>query len=161
GLLTYPTAYVVWSVLGLAGYVIVVADGRRDPLHLALLVLAPAVTVNLAFGQIGFVIAALMVGGLLNVDRRPVLAGILFGVLTVKPHIGLMLPIMLVLTGRWRVIAAAAMTYLVLDALAALCYGWQVWADYLSVVLTAQHNYTSAATGFFMAMKLRVFMDSI
>jgi alpha-1,2-mannosyltransferase len=160
GLLTYPTAYVVWSVLGLAGYLIVVADGRRDPLHLALLVLAPAVTVNLAFGQIGFVIAALTIGGLLNLDRRPILAGILFGVLTVKPHIGLMLPIVLVLIGRWRVLAAAAMTCLVLVALTGACFGWEVWAGYLRLVLPAQHHYTTGATGFFMAMMPSVFMNA-
>src|SRR4051812_6983812 len=66
GLLPYASAYVAWSVLGLLAYLIVAADERREPLHLALLVLAPAVTVNLAFGQIGFVIAALMIGGLLQ-----------------------------------------------------------------------------------------------
>jgi alpha-1,2-mannosyltransferase len=160
GLLGYPAAYIVWSVVGLAAYLLVVADGRRDPLTLALLVLAPAVIVNVAFGQIGFVTAALMIGGLINIDRRPILSGILFGVLTVKPHFGLMLPIMLILTGRWRVIIAAALTCAALAVLTTAWFGVEVWAAYVRLVIPAQHQFTTAVTGFFMPMMPSVFMNA-
>ena len=43
-------------------------------------------------------------------DRRPVLAGILFGLLSYKPQFGVMIPLVLLATWRWRAIAAAAAT---------------------------------------------------
>ena len=35
-------------------------------------------------------------------DRRPLLAGVLFGLLAYKPQFGLMIPLVLVASGRWR-----------------------------------------------------------
>ena len=58
--------------------------------RLVLLALAPAVVANIGFGQTGFVLASLMIAGLVNLDRRPVLAGIMFGLLTIKPHFGVL-----------------------------------------------------------------------
>ena len=52
------------------------------PLLLLLLLLAPATLINAVGGQNGFLTACLLVGGILLLDRRPVLAGILFGLLT-------------------------------------------------------------------------------
>jgi hypothetical protein len=60
------------------------------------------------------------------------LAGILFGILTVKPQLGLLLPVMLVLTGRWRTIAAAAATTAVLVAATAALYGPDIWIECLT-----------------------------
>ena len=47
-------------------------------------------------------------GGLLLLDRRPVLAGILFGALCYKPHFGMLIPVALAASGRWRAFGAAA-----------------------------------------------------
>src|SRR5262249_11209186 len=47
-------------------------------------------------------------GALVWLDRKPLLAGILFGLLAYKPQFGGMIPIVLAATGRWRSIAAAA-----------------------------------------------------
>ena len=57
----------------------------------------------------------------------------LFGVLTIKPQLWL-LPIMLVLTGRWRTIAAAAGTTAVLAAITAGLDGNDIWMEYLTKV---------------------------
>src|SRR5437763_1206370 len=113
----YMTAYVLYCALGLILYVAVVSDGERRWDHITLLALAPAVTLNVWTGQNGFLTTALLIGGLLQLDRRPVLAGVLFGLLSIKPQLGFLLPVMLVLTGRWRVVAAAAITIVLLAAL--------------------------------------------
>ena len=55
----------------------------------------PAVLINVGQGQNGFLTAALLGGALVVLDRRPILAGILFGLLVYKPQYGLMLPIVL------------------------------------------------------------------
>ena len=46
--------------------------------------------------------AALIAFALVQLDRRPVLAGILFGLLAYKPQFGLMIPLVLIATQRWR-----------------------------------------------------------
>jgi alpha-1,2-mannosyltransferase len=129
--------------------VLVVSEGSRRHEHLLLLLLAPAVTVNIWTGQNGFLVTALLVGGLIVLDRRPILAGVLFGILTIKPQLGLLLPIMLVLTGRWRTIFAAAATVVVLFAATSLVFGFKVWTAYIQDALPTQramvlddiHNY--------------------
>jgi len=64
----------------------VVAPERR-PIELVPLIAAPAAMVNIYVGQNGFFTAALMIAGLLSLERRPVLAGILFGLRTIKPQL--------------------------------------------------------------------------
>ena len=82
-----------------------------EPLLLALAF--PAVYVNLAHGQNGFLSAALLGGSLLILDQRPKLAGVLIGLLAYKPQFGVLIPLVLIATGRWTVIAAAAATVLI------------------------------------------------
>jgi len=53
-------------------------------LLLILLAFAPAALINMAGGQNGFLTACLLIGGILLLDRRPVVAGILFGLLDLQ-----------------------------------------------------------------------------
>jgi alpha-1,2-mannosyltransferase len=138
GLLPYIAAYVVYVTVGLLVYLAVVSDGDRRADHLLLLALAPATIINIWCGQVGFFVAALLVGGLIQLDRRPILAGALFGLLSIKPHLGLLLPLMLVLTRRWRVIAAAATTIAVQYATTTLVFGTKVWTAYLNDAMPVQ-----------------------
>jgi alpha-1,2-mannosyltransferase len=138
GLMPYMPAYVLYSLFGLILYLAVVTDGRPRADHLVLLILAPAVTVNIWCGQTGFLITALLIGGLIQLDRRPLLAGVLFGLLTIKPQLGLLLPLMLALTGRWRTIAGAAATIAVLVAAASLAFGPNVWIAYVNDAMPTQ-----------------------
>jgi alpha-1,2-mannosyltransferase len=140
-LMPYLTAYLVYTALGLLLYLAVVSDGDRRADHLLLLVLAPAAIVNIWCGQVGFLVAALLVGGLVQLDRRPVLAGVLFGLLSIKPHLGLLVPLMLALTGRWRTIAAATITILLLVTAAGLAFGPKVWIAYLDVAMPVQSGF--------------------
>jgi hypothetical protein len=72
-----------------------------------------------------------MGGALALLDRRPWIAGILFGLLAYKPQFGLMIPLVLLLTGRWRAIAAAAGTVAALTAITTLAFGVEVWPAFL------------------------------
>ena len=139
-LMPYMTAYVLYCVAGMLVYLVVVADGERRIDHLVLLALAPAVTVNIWCGQNGFWTTALLIGGLIQLDRRPAVAGVLFGVLSIKPQLGVLLPLMLVLTARWRAILFAAMTVAILLALATLAFGASVWTAYLHDAMPVQTN---------------------
>ena len=50
----------------------------------------------------------LLGGALVSLDRRPLIAGILFGLMAYKPQFGLMIPIALAAGGYWRSFSAAA-----------------------------------------------------
>ena len=155
----YMPAYVIYCALGLVLYVAVVTDGERRWDHIALLALAPAVTLNIWTGQNGFLTTVLLIGGLIQLDRRPVLAGILFGLLSIKPQLGFLLPVMLALTGRWRVIAAAAATIVVLAALTCMAFGTKVWTDYLELAMPIQKRAITEGSGFFVANMPTAFMN--
>ena len=97
-----------------------------------MLVLAiPAVFVNLGHGQNGFLSTALFGAALLSLDTRPVIAGILFGCLAYKPHLGIVIPFVLIAARRWHTFASAAATIAVLAALATGLFGVDIWQAFL------------------------------
>jgi len=91
----------------------------------------PAVLINIGHGQNGFLTAALLGTALVQLDRRPLLAGLLFGCLAYKPQFGLMLPIVLAASGRWRAFAAAAAAVALLAAATTIAFGPHVWQAFL------------------------------
>ena len=146
-LLPYGLALAVWLSATFALYLIAirailafretppnapVEENVTDPLWLLFAVAFPAVLVNAGHGQNGFLTAALIGGGLVLLDRRPGLAGILFGLLSYKPQFGLMIPLVLVATQRWRAFGFAAMTVAALAVASTLAFGPQVWSAFLA-----------------------------
>ncbi len=91
----------------------------------------PAVLINLGHGQNGFLTAALLGGALAVLDRRPIVAGLLFGLLAYKPQFGLMIPLVLAAGGHWRSFAAAAITVALLALATTLTFGTDVWHAFL------------------------------
>jgi hypothetical protein len=160
GFLPYMPAYLLYSALGLILYVWVVSDGQRRADHLVLLVMAPAVTVNIWTGQNGFLTTAMLVGGLIQLDRRPVLAGVLFGMLSIKPQLGVLLPLMLLLTGRWRTIAAAAATIAVLVTATSIVFGPHVWTAYINDAMPTQSKVVLDGFSHYMVHMPTAFMNA-
>jgi Glycosyltransferase family 87 len=89
------------------------------------------VLVNIGHGQNGFLTAALLGAALVQLDRRPFIAGNLFGLLAYKPQFGLMIPLALAASGRWRSFAAAATTVAVLAVATTIAFGPHVWQAFL------------------------------
>jgi alpha-1,2-mannosyltransferase len=87
----------------------------------------PSVLINIGHGQNGFLTAALLGGALVVLDRRPILAGVMIGLLIYKPQYGLMIPIALGVSGRWRAFAAAAVTVVMATIVTTLVFGYSVW----------------------------------
>jgi alpha-1,2-mannosyltransferase len=91
----------------------------------------PAVFVNIGHGQNGFLTAALLGTALVQLDRRAVVSGILFGLLAYKPQYGLMIPLVLAASGRWRTFAAAVAAVVLLVAATTVAFGPHVWQAFL------------------------------
>jgi hypothetical protein len=134
----YPLALPIWQAATFAGYVAVIrailltAPLTRRQTGLGLLAAAafPAVFINLGHGQNGFLTAALLGGALLALPRRPILAGLLFGLLAYKPQFGLVIPVALLAAGQWRTIGAAAITVAALALVTAALFGPDIWTAF-------------------------------
>src|SRR5439155_11071977 len=123
--------FVIWSLLGIACCAAVLSRlvGWRAALLAA--IGAPASMLNLLTGQNGHFTAALLGGGLMLLERRPLLAGVCFGMLAYKPQLALLLPIALAVTGRWRAFAAAAATTGILAVACLILVGPDSWTGFL------------------------------
>jgi hypothetical protein len=104
----------------------------------ALAAVAPAAFFNVYVGQNGLLTAALFGGALVLLDRRPIVAGLLIAALAYKPQFGPLIPLVLLLTGRWRVFAAAVAGLLALNGVAALAFGVEAFPAFLEGMKTAQ-----------------------
>jgi hypothetical protein len=160
GLMPYLPAFAVYCIVGFALYMAAAASGERRIERLMMLAVSPAIAVNIFSGQNGFFSAALLIWGLSLLDRRPILSGVLFGLLTVKPHLGVLLPLMLALTGRWRCIAAAAVTTIGLLAAATAIFGADIWGDYVEHSLPMQRVILEHSGGILPPMMVTAFTNA-
>lgn len=131
-LLPYLVSLAAWLALGLAAYLAALWRIFPKPLTLWVGLAFPAVFWTVTHGQTSFLTTSLLCWGLLQLGSRPILAGILFGALTFKPHLGLLVPVALVAGRHWRAVAAAAVTALASAAASVALFGTAVWADFLA-----------------------------
>lgn len=131
GLLPYAAALALFVIGTAALWGLLVRRVLPDRRAWIVAAAAPAGLINLLDGQNAFLTAALAGFALLWLERRPTAAGVLIGLLAIKPHLAILFPLALLAEGRWRSIAAAAVTVvgLVLASLAA--FGWETWAAFL------------------------------
>ena len=141
-LMPYGIALAVWQAVTLGLYLLTIRAIVRSPSQdnralgmradwLLLALAFPAVLINIGHGQNGFLTATLVGAALVQLDRRPLLAGILFGLLAYKPQFGLLIPVVLAASGRWRSFAAAAGTVVLLALATTFAFGPHVWQAFL------------------------------
>ena len=147
--LPYFGALLVYQAATLAAYLAVVRNISARPETWLLAAAFPAVFVNVTHGHNGFITAALLGGALMVLDRRPLLAGVLLGCLAYKPQLGLLVPLVLVATARWRVIAAAAATVVVLTGLTWAMFGPDVFTAFWHSLAMTQLVVREGAPGFY------------
>jgi hypothetical protein len=153
--LAWPT----WLVITFAGFAAALRRCFAGSWQWVLmLVAAPASLVNIASGQNGFLSAALLAGGLLLLERRPIVAGVLIGLLTFKPQLGILLPAVFLAGGYYRAFAGAAATTLLLFAGSVALLGWMPWSLYLDIGLQMQWRLLDEGVGAFTFMVPTFFM---
>lgn len=136
--LSYFPALALWQSLPLAALLLLLRRFALPPFALLMAAGAPAVAQALFAGQNGLLFAALLGGGLLALDRRPPLAGILLGLATAKPQLAILLVPALVAGREWRALAAFVATAAGLVLLSAALLGVDSWSAYLRVPLAAR-----------------------
>jgi alpha-1,2-mannosyltransferase len=159
GLAPYLWGFALWMGTTFGAYLAAVLPGRpqKTSLFLALL-LAPSTYANLAGGQNGFLTAALLLGALRLLERHPIWAGVLFGLLTVKPQLGILVPVALIAAGAWRAIFSALITTALSIAASIALFGVEPWIAYLRETTRIQAAVLEYGTGLFTLMMPTPFM---
>jgi alpha-1,2-mannosyltransferase len=148
--LPYIAAFVIFEAASLVLYLIVTCRILQETRWAALIPLLafPAVFWTLGLGQNSFLTAALFGAGLLCIDRRPILAGLLFGALCYKPHFGMLVPVALIAGRHWRALAAAVVSAAALCTLSLIFFGWGTWHDFLAQAALSHATYESGKVSF-------------
>jgi hypothetical protein len=156
----YVTAWLVWTGLILGAYALMTMKLARTD-HRWLLLLAPAVAINVLMGQNGLLSTALLGAGVLMLERRPILGGLVLGLLTYKPHFAVLVPVVLLFGREWRAFAASAVSALATSAASALVLGVQPWLAFIqramhpmSVFSTSSSTASSVPSVMIMAQSL-------
>lgn len=133
------TGAVMWAALRAAGM------ARSHALAAAL---SPAALESALTGQNGTLISgAGLAGGLLLSGRRPVLAGALLGLLSLKPQIGLLVPVCLCAARAWSVLGWAAAFAAAYCAAGLAAFGWAPWVDYATVTAPFMRRFIEGPFG--------------
>lgn len=130
-LLSFTYAYVLYACVGFGLYY--AALRRTAPWRDARLpsVSFPGVLLVIIAGQIALYTTALAGFSLVMLRRRPVWAGVLAGLLFIKPHIALLFPLAFLCAREWRALAACVVTVIGTTALAAAVFGIDIYAAFL------------------------------
>jgi arabinofuranan 3-O-arabinosyltransferase len=123
------------------------------------LLLVPIIVTDIRFAQNGFLISGLFLLALAWWRDRPVLAGVALGLLTIKPQLGLLIPLLLLADRNWIAIASAVVTTLALIAASSLAFGFQSWIDYVTVTMPYQSRVLTEFGGgdLYLAMMLSAY----
>ncbi len=153
-LIPYAASFLIWVCTSLALYAVAIACVARARGAALLACAVPAALGCVMPGQNGFLSAALIAGALLQLETRPLIAGLLLGLLTYKPHLGLLFPIALIFGGYWRAFFSAAVTTITI-----LFLSWLLAADSLAAFVAHLGNMsdnflTGGTAGFFRQQSL-------
>ncbi len=137
GFLPYLAAVAAWLAGGWVVFAATVraawpVEGRRARGSGVYALALPAVLINWLTGQTGTWTAALLGGGLILLERRPVFAGILLGALVAKPQMVLLVPVALIAGRRWNTLIAGGVTAVVLIALSVVAFGTAPWRAFVA-----------------------------
>lgn len=138
---SFGTAFLGWTLAGLALFsagTLALFPRQRWTVLLVLLA-SPACLLNGVTGETAYFTAGLLFLGFAALPTRPVLAGIAFGLLTLKPQLGVLLPVLLLARGDWTAILTATLTAAALIALSCVVFPpgmWLLWAHTLPAYQT-------------------------
>lgn len=136
-LLPYGAAKALWIGLSALSLITIlrIAD-IRSPLLVSLAALSPAMLTSTMLLQVGAFVAAGLLFAFTHAQRRPMLAGFVFALLTMKPQFGVMAPFFLIAVGAWRAIGWAIVCTLLMTAASAAVFGIESWKAFFGALGT-------------------------
>lgn len=140
-LLPYSAAYVVFTLLNLAAFGVFLywfaprtSSGWRAAYWLAGAASIPVLTA-FVLGQDVMLLLLICGAAVLLVRKNiPFAAGMLLALLTIKPHMFLMLPVLLIARKEWRVFLGGAVGGAVLFVISTITQGWNWPGEYFGLL---------------------------
>ncbi len=143
GLLPFPIAYAIWCGFGLMAYAAALhAVGIKQRFLLVALASVP-VLLALKTGQNALFMGALLIVAVFNARSKPWLAGLAAALLTIKPQLGFLLPVLFLAGGHWRAFLYASLGSLGLFALSVGVLGLGTWSAFMDSVLAVSGSVAS------------------
>lgn len=128
----YLASYALWVALFAGAFFAMLWRIWPDKWALYFVAASPAAYQGAITGQNGFLTATLIMIAAAFAARRPIIAGIAAGLLTIKPQLGLLIPVAFIAAGCWRAFAAAAATAILLAAASFFAYGVESWVGFFN-----------------------------
>jgi hypothetical protein len=155
----YYAALAAWSAAGL----LMLGFGARrfgfDWIETAIIVTSPAACTCIYFGQTGNFGAGLLLVAMAPRGRFSPLAMAAAALLTFKPQIGYLLPLLYARQRRWWLIAGTGVLSVLLVGVTILIFGPQAWRDYVGASLPYLELAHRKGTGPGMLMVPSAFMS--
>jgi hypothetical protein len=143
-LLPFPAGFLVWDA-GSVGLILLLLRRAGLPWAVGVLtIFSPAEYRCLAYGQVGGLLAGLAFCGVLLAAARPALAGLMIGVLTIKPPAGALVLAAWVARGNWRAILAAGGCAALLALVPLVWLGPDCWVWFVQKSLPMAREYVRA-----------------
>jgi len=149
GALPYVYGLILWTVgeLALAYAASRMWFKRQD--FSFWIIIGPAAFIVLIGGQTGLWLAGIWMLALSCLDKRPILAGVLIGILTIKPQMGVLLALYLLCGGHWKAIISASVTASLMIAASLILYGFEPWRLFIHETLPVQSDVINQPFGIF------------
>jgi len=143
-LLPYLGALALWLAAPTIGLATVARRLAQTRWAAWLMPLFPGVAQCLIMGQNGILSTLLLAGGLLQLERRPALAGCFLGLLTYKPQLALLIGPALLVGGHYRALLATVASALALAGASWIVLGTSTWQAFVAAMpeigAVAAHN---------------------
>jgi alpha-1,2-mannosyltransferase len=137
-LMPYPVAAMAFLASTGALYLTAARKLLPDARALIFAATAPAALFHIGSIQTGLIIAGVTGLALYWRDRRPLAAGALIGLLAIKPHLAILWPLYLALSGRWRMFGAAAASTLLFCLAAGAAFGFETFPNFIANLSTTE-----------------------
>ena len=130
-LLPYPDAAVLWVVATFVAFAVLLWRVAPHPLTGLAALIFPATAQCLISGQNGALSAALIAGGLLSLESRPIVSGLCWGLLAYKPQMAMAAFAALLFGRHWRALAVAVAVTVALALASLVVLGIEPWLAFL------------------------------
>ena len=132
--LPYIPALWAWLVILAALCLVALWRLAPHPLTPAVALFFPALAQSFLGGQNGLLTVALLAGGVLLLERRPRMAGVLFGLMIFKPHIAVLVPLCLLAGRHYTAFRAVAVTGAAMMLASVVAFGVEPWLLFVEAV---------------------------
>ncbi len=140
-LFSYVWSYSVWMTTTITALFLSLRSIGLNWSNAAIILCAPVTILAMNVGQISFLTAALLIFASFFARERPIIAGVAAGLLTIKPQLGVLIPIAYAVAGCWRAFFVAALTALLLAAASLMVFGAEGWVLFVNSIFRIYTDY--------------------